>query len=93
MSILIRYNIWKRIYQIVRPERDEKFCTACKGVGAEISTSSMKDRVRIVKCRVCNGDGRIDWVKNATSFLHNYQEKHVYRNEGEIYKKLISKVN
>ena len=62
--ILKRYNINKK--QHIKLLDGEKFCPKCDGRG-RVRKSKRSDVLSIMlQCDKCLGDGKIDWIEEAT---------------------------
>lgn len=62
MSNNKRFNKYQN--KIIHLEKGEEFCPKCNGAGETLM--KRYDRMsKFLKCRVCNGKGKIDWIERA----------------------------
>lgn len=60
-----RYNSEKK--QLIELYEGEEFCSKCKGKGRV----PIRDNI-MLRCNLCNGDGKIDWVEKVTGKRSKY---------------------
>lgn len=67
MSDDVRFNKFKN--KLITLRDGEQFCKKCKGMGAVPYKNPKKISflaTKFLTCSVCFGDGKLDWVEQAT---------------------------
>ena len=61
-TIINKCNIFKQICQLILYD-GEKECPYCNGYGGFFISAHPKDRYfKIMECKMCLGEGKLDWI-------------------------------